>query len=144
MTVSCLRGSGRVFARRDGELGELSGRGTSATPGVLGNALGGGTRCGRGCVYDTVRRLDVFRGGDVEASQVQGAARQVVRGRCYGQMRPYRLSGGRRVAVPRRTDESGKAAEGGCEHQRRYRAETASRTTLERGIHVGPTPENLR
>jgi len=98
----------------------------------------------RGCVYDTVRRLDVFHGGDVEAGKVQGAARQVVRGGCYCQVRPYRLSGGGRVTVPRRTDESGKTAERGCEHQRRYRAEATSRATLERGIHVGPTPENLR
>src|SRR6266496_2428167 len=143
MTVSCLRGSGRVLARRDGELGELSGRGTAAAPGVLGNALGGRMRCRRGCVYGTVRRLDVFDAGDVEADQVQGATRQVLRGGRYGEVRPYRLSVGGRVTVPRRTDESGKTAERGCEHQRRYRAEATSRATLERGIHVGPTPGNL-
>jgi hypothetical protein len=100
-------------------------------------------RCRRGCVYDAVRRPGLVHAEDVEAGQVQGAARQVVRGGRYGQVRPYRLSGRGRVTVPRRTDESGKTAERGCEHQRRYRAEATSRTTLERGILVGPTPGNL-
>lgn len=93
---------------------------------------------------DPDRRLGLFDAGDVEAGQVQRASRQVLRAGRYGQVRPYQLSRCDRVTVPRRTDESGKTAERGREHERRYRAEAASRTTLERGIHVGPTPGRRR
>jgi hypothetical protein len=127
-------------ARRDGELGELSGRGTAAAPGVLGDALGGRKRQRGGGSDGTGRRLGLFHADDVEARQVQRAAGEVLRGGHYGQVGAYQMGGRGRLAVPWRTDESGKTAERGREHQRRYRAEAASRTTLQRGIHVGPTP----
>src|SRR5213080_4786087 len=91
MTVSCLRVSGRVLARRDGELGELSGRGAAPAAGVLGNAIGGRVRRRRSCVYDAIGDFSLFDAGDVESGQVQCATGQVLRGRRYRKVGAYQL-----------------------------------------------------